>query len=118
MTTSANLASSRSGRRATRRFTLNGPSTTRLNIGKQSVITNHTNMIQLSFIWEDSKTEIVQVTDCVSVLFVGAKSNSGVASLPRLMACREDAIDGHTSAGPFPVLTAILEGNILSTSAT
>ena len=62
--------------------------------------------------WEGSKTEIVEVTDCVSALRVRAKSNSGVASLARLMARKEDAIAGHTSAGPLPVVTEIPEGHM------
>ena len=77
------------------------------NEGEEGFFKNDTNLSQFSFIWEGSKTKVVEVTECISVLRVRAKSDAGVLKLTRLMAQREDGVAGHTSAGPLPVVTEI-----------
>lgn len=55
---------------------------------------------------------MVDVADCVSIIRVRAKSDSGVVGLASLMARRENEVAGHNSALPLPVITEIPNGHM------
>lgn len=78
-----------------------------LNNSEKPFPQNESTLSQFSFIWEGSRTGVLDATDCVSIIRVRANSTAGVDRLAKLMDRRDGDIAGHTSAGPLPVVAQV-----------